>query len=360
MSKTKPSVPQDLTTLARWLALAPKPNLSELEARILGASADDYERMAEPARVALKWAWDEQPDVFFPLLKPWLTGSTDRLRQVAAGALPVAHEGWRDECQKVLKKLIVDADREVRVRAVDLMAEDPDGNLEQLKRWVKDEDPRVRQLVARHLVRVTTANVEKVLPLVEALCLDPDPDVHWTAAATLYDLHDREPRGTLDIGRRLAEHGDEDVRAAAAACFFEHVLADHFESLLPTMRSWLRTGGPELRWTLVRSLRFLRVTPRSLQLIRALFEDQDPEIRRRLVLALLDLYAAVGEQRRALCEILRRAREDASKRVRDVIDEGERRFGEGFDALVRPGESDGLGGEDEPFEGEPGDDDDDD
>ena len=110
---------------------------------------------------------------------------------------------------------------------------------------------------------------------------------------------------------------------------------------MPTMRSWLRAGDPWLRWTLVRSLRFVKVTARSLQLLRSLYEKGSPEIRRRVVSALLELHDPESDQSKALCEVIRRSRQDPSKRVRELILEGEERFGVDFDAP--PPEVDEMG-----------------
>lgn len=352
MTKTKLGVPSDVPTLHRWLGQDPKAHLKELEGAI--AKGATFERLAEPARIGLKWAWDEQPDVFFPLITPWLKGTNARLRRVAAGALPVSNPDQREKCVRLLKGLITDKDRDVRLTAIDLLAEDVVHQLDLIKRWAKDEDPAVRAVVVRHLQPVDVETLKQVLPLVEALAKDPHPDVHWAAATTLHELYDREPRGVLEVARAMADSPDESTRLAVASCFFEHVFADHFDALLPTLRAWLRGSSPELRWTLARSLRFLRITPRSLQLLRALYEDKEPEIRRRILLVILDLYEPRVEHRRALADLLHRAREDSSKRVRDVLEEGEARFGAGFELLALEGADDGSAYDDFVEEGEEG------
>ena len=122
MTKTKLGVPSDVPTLHRWLGQDPKAHLKELEGAI--AKGATFERLAEPARIGLKWAWDEQPDVFFPLITPWLKGTNARLRRVAAGALPVSNPDQREKCVRLLKGLITDKDRDVRLTAIDLLAED--------------------------------------------------------------------------------------------------------------------------------------------------------------------------------------------------------------------------------------------
>ena len=51
--------------------------------------------------------------------------------------------------------------------------------------------------------------------------------------------------------------------------------ADSFDHSFLLMRQWVRSGDARLRWTLAHSLRFARATPRSFQVLRALFEDRD-------------------------------------------------------------------------------------
>ncbi len=344
MTRTKESkgaaeaVPLDVSTLARWLQLQPQQNVKRLQAWVTKLPEAEWARAHELARVALQWAWDEQPDAFFPLMRPWLKSTTERLRLLATGALPLSHEKWRETSVKELKKLVTDKSRAVRAVAADLLAEDPTGQVEQTKKLAASDDLEVRTVVARHLAHAEGDGLKKLLPTLEALALDPKPEVHWAAAATLCDLHEREPRAVLEIARKMALSDDEDVRAAVAASFFENVLADSFDQLLPTIRGWLKAPEANLRWTLVRSLRFLRVTPRSLQLLKALYEDKDAEIRRRVVSVLIDLFDVRAEHGRAVGDLLRRAKIDQSKRVRDVVEEGEQRHAIDFDKVPRPGE----------------------
>ncbi|MCW8141332.1 MAG: HEAT repeat domain-containing protein [Planctomycetota bacterium] len=344
MTKTKESkaaaeaIPLDVPTLSRWLQLQPQQHVKRVQALVTKASEAEWARLQEGLRVALQWAWDEQPDVFFPLLRPWLKNTSERLRALAAGALPLSHETWRDASIKELKRLVTDKSRAVRVVAADLLVEDPASQVEQVRKLAASDDPEVRAVVARHLQAAEGETLKKLLPALEALCLDPRPEVHWAAAATLCDLHERDARAVLEIARKMALSPDEDIRAAVAASFFENVLADVFDQLLPTIRGWLKAPEANLRWTLVRSLRFLRVTPRSLQLLKALYEDKDPEIRRRVAAILVDLFDMRSEHGRALGELLRRAKGDQSKRVREIAEEGEERHGVDFDKLPRPGE----------------------
>ena len=338
-SKDAP-LPTDLPTLARWLAVDPKEHVKRLEAALLGLSAEEFSRRRDAARMALQWAWDEQPETFFPLLKHWLGDKAHvRLRWVATAALPISHEGVADKVERTLKKSLQDKDREVRLVAIDYLAEDVKGQLETVRKAARTPDPAVKAVVARHLAGVDVETLKKILPLLEELALDTAPEVHWQVAATLYDLYEREPRDVLKTARKMAEHPDPGPRAAVASSFFTHVFSDHFDQLQPTIRAWLKDGNPELRWTLVRALRFLRTTGRSLQLLRALYEDKDPEVRRRVVQHLVDVFDPGADYARPVAELLRRAKEDQSKRVREVAEEGEERLGVRFDALQLSGAS---------------------
>jgi hypothetical protein len=339
--KSKTSMPFELSTLVRWLALKPKEHFKELETRLARSSEAEYRRLQEPARVALRLAWDEQPDVFFPLANAWIKGSNARLRRVAAGALPVSHDRHAEKCLRALKKLSTDKDRETRLIAIDLLAEDPDKLLSQLAKWAKLPDPDVQAIVARHLRNVSTDLIKKALTILLELADQPEGDVPWNVASTLYDLHARENRAVLEVAHKMAVSQADSTRSAIAGSFFQLVFADHFDQLLPTLRSWLRVGEPELRWTLVRSLKFLRVTARSLQLLRALYEDRDPDVRRRVVVKLIESFDFESEQLRSVAELLRRAKEDHARRVREVAEDGEARLGVQFDKINYDGTFEG-------------------
>jgi HEAT repeat protein len=340
MVKAKaPQLPVDLPTLSRWLALDPKPHVAALAAWLEKADETSWPHTFLRARLALAWAWDAEPEVFFPLVSSWLKGTNVRLRRVATAALPVSHEAHREKCLKLLKKLSQDKDRQVRLIAMDFLTEDAEHNLDLIKKLAATPDPEVRSVLARHLQEIHPDSIKKAVPILELLGQDPDPKVHWAVASSLREIYDREARPALDVARQMAVSEDEGVRWAIAGGFFEHVFADNFDQLLPTIRSWLRQGDPNVRWTLVRALRFIKVNARSLQLLRALYEDSDPEIRRRVVQQLLDLFnPRGGDAYRSVGELLRRAKRDGAKRVREVVEEGESQLGIDFDTVPLPGE----------------------
>jgi HEAT repeat protein len=319
--KALAKIPTEIPTLSRWLGDDPKPRLEEVKGLVQKAGKERFARIADPYRIAIAWAWDENPETFFKLMNGWLSSDNPRLRQIAAGAMPLANEDYYAKSVKILKKLMTDGTREVRLTAIDVLAEDIDAHIELVKKWAKDEDSKVRETIARHL-HLTEAP-RKILPILEGLALDKDRDVHWRAASTLYDIYAVDPKGALEVAKKMAGHEDQDIRLAASLCFFEHVFADSFDHLFLLMRQWVRSGDPNLRWTLAHSLRFAKANPRSFQVLRALFEDRDPEIRRRVVWQLAEFFKKFEDPRLA-AELLRRALKDQAKRVRDMAEESER------------------------------------
>ena len=68
----------------------------------------------------------------------------------------------------------------------------------------------------------------------------------------------------------------------------------------------------------------------SSQRLRALYEDKDQDIRRRVVQLLIHTYDPLSDHRRAVTDLLRRAREDTSRRVRELVEEGHKTHGEEY------------------------------
>ena len=339
-SRAPGKIPSEIPTLSRWIADDPKPRLEEVKNLLLKAGKERFTKLLDPVRIAIAWAWDENPDVFYKLLGPWHSHESPRLRIVAAGALPLANEACHERSSKILKKMALDPDRDVRNHAIDILAEEVDGNFELVKRWAVDQDPAVREIVARHLHLTDTP--KKVLPLLEQLALDADPDVHWCSARALYDLHEREAKGALEVAKKMAASAVLDIRRAVAYSYFEHVFGDSFDHSFLLMRQWVRSGDANLRWTLAHSLRWAKPNARALQVLRALFEDRDPEIRVRVVTQLRDFFPRFEDARPA-AELLRRAQKDQAKKVRDTAAEAESALGIDLTAIPLP-----------PLEGEPG------
>jgi HEAT repeat protein len=330
----KQDLPLDIPNLGRWLAQDPEARLSRLRTVVLRASKKDYPRIAERARIALKIAWDARPDRVFGLTKTWVTGKEVRLRRLVAGSLPLSSLEFHDQALKLSRKFADDPDPGVRYQAIDHICEAINEHLDLAERWLKDPDPEVRAIVARRLRGLSTDLIKPRIELFHPLARDPHPEVAWALASTLAELYEREPRPVIETMRLLATSEHETMRAAAAACFFEHVFADSFDQLLPTMRAWLRTGEPNLRWTLVRSLRFIGLTPRSMQLIRGLYEEPEPKIRARLVQSMIDLFDPAEEASGMLVPLLVRASQDTYKVVREAAALGSERYGEEFDLAL--------------------------
>ncbi|MBL4850540.1 MAG: hypothetical protein JKY65_33905 [Planctomycetes bacterium] len=331
----KQDLPLDIPNLGRWLAQDPEGRLPRLKTVVTRASKKDYPRIAERSRIALKIAWDAHPDRVFALTKTWVAGKEVRLRRLVAGSLPLSSIEFHDQAFKLCRKLADDPDPEVRYLAVDFICEAINDHLDLAERWLKDPDPKVRAIVARRLRGLSTDLIKPRIALFHPLARDSHEDVAWALASTLAELYEREPRPVIETMRLLATSEHETMRAAAAACFFEHVFADSFDQLLPTMRSWLRVGDTNLRWTLVRSLRFLRLTPRSMQLIRGLYEDPDPKIRARLVQSMIDLFDPEEEASAMLVPLLVRAGQDTYKAVRDAVAVGSERYGDAFELALK-------------------------
>jgi hypothetical protein len=333
-------IPTEIPTLSRWIADDPKPRLEEVKGVLGKAGKDRFVKLLDPVRIAIAWAWDEDPEHFFKLMQGWFNSENPRLRSVATGAMPLSNELYHERSVKVLKKMALDPDRDVRNRAIDILAEEVDRNIELVKRWAVDQDQAVREIVARHLHLSDTP--KRVLPIVEQLALDADPDVHWSAARALYDLHEREAKGSLEVAKKMAASGEIDIRRAVAYSYFEHIFGDAFDHSFLLMRQWVRSGDANLRWTLAHSLRWAKPNARALQVLRALFEDRDPEIRTRVVMQLKDFFPRFEDVRPA-AELLRRAQKDTVKKVRDTAEDAEVALGIELASIPLP-----------PVEGEPG------
>lgn len=331
----KQDLPLDIPNLGRWLAQDPEERLPRLKTLVSRATKKDYPRIAERARIALKIAWDARPDRVFALTKTWVSGKDVRLRRLVAGSLPLSSDDFSAHALDLCRKLADDPDPEVRYLAVDHICEAINEHLDLAARWLSDPDPQVRAIVVRRLRDLATDQIKPRIELFHPLARDPEPEVAWALASTMAELYEREPRPVIETMRLLAMSEHETIRTAAAACFFEHVFSDSFDQLLPTMRAWLRVGDTNLRWTLVRSLRFVELNARSMQLIRGLYEEPDPKIRARLVQAMVDLFDPVSESRRMLVPLLIRASQDTYKAVREAVAVGVEKHGEEFELALK-------------------------
>ncbi|MCA8925318.1 MAG: hypothetical protein KDD82_26140 [Planctomycetes bacterium] len=337
MAKAQSPLPLDLPTLSRALEDDPEGRLEQLKREVLKASEAQFEVQEEGYRVALMWAWDELPKVFNKPLLAWASASQARLRRLAAGAAPLSHNEFGEKSKKLLKKLCGDKDRGVRLVSMDRLLDDLPESLELAKRWTKSDDPTVRAMVAQRVRNVPTPEIPRSLEVLALLAEDPEPEVHYAVASSYWDLYEREPREVLRAVRGMAESEVESIRWAAALNFMQHLLADRFEATRATLRSWLRDGRPELRWTLARSILFLTVNGQSLPILRMLFEDKDPSNRARVVQHLIGAFDPLAEHYPSVARILRRAVSDGDAAVRAAASAGEDKLGLDFAKLPDDG-----------------------
>ncbi|MEZ6184754.1 MAG: HEAT repeat domain-containing protein [Planctomycetota bacterium] len=336
MAKT-PTLPHDLPTLSRVLVADPKGVLPVLKRELLKLSEPQFTEREEGYRMALMWAWDEVPKELGKELGAWANAREARLRRLAAGAVPLSSPEHGPKGKKLLKKLTADKDRGVRLMAMDRLLDDLPESLELAKRWVKHTDPGVRAMVAQRVRNVPTPDIPRSLEVLDQLNLDPEPAVHYAVASSYWDLYEREPREALRSVRAMAESEDESIRWAAALNFMQHLLADRFEATRATLRSWLRDGRPELRWTLARSILFLTVNAQSLPILRMLFEDKDPGNRARVVEHLVGAFDPLAEHYPSVARILRRSVDDQDSVVRAAASAGEDKLGLDFAKLPEDG-----------------------
>ena len=77
-----------------------------------------------------------------------------------------------------------------------------------------------------------------VIARAEAVLVQPPArtgqvDPRWLALIDVSDLIEAHPEDVWPFVERWGSHGDDDVRAAVAACLLEHLLEHHFEAFFP-------------------------------------------------------------------------------------------------------------------------------
>ena len=299
----------DAIDLARWLVLDPPNRLAELARALRGLDSDGYDAAYEIARAALQWAWDERPQEFGKHAEGWLTHRTLRMRLLALGAVPTVHPEVAPVARAHLEAALEDRNRDVRRLAIDRVAQHVDGELERVRGWATDPDLEVRRRITQHLGQIGPDGFASGRDIFEALARDPgNAEVAWALAGALWDLYDRESRAAFDVARLLSTHDTPEVRWAAVGGFFEPVFADHLDGLLPTLRAWLRSDDAHSYWTIARSLRFVRLTPRALNVLRILFDDPTGDARPFVIDLLADRFDARQETSRASVDLLLRAK----------------------------------------------------
>lgn len=324
MSASTTTPPSDPGQLARWLLARPKARITKLRKHLHGAGADRFTQLQPGVRVALHEAWDEDPETFFELLEPWRKGRNTKFRALYAAALPMLEEPAGARCRARLLELAADRSRDVRLVAVERLCRELEHIPVEAARFARDRDPGIRELVARGLAEL--GPVAEFREVFLAVCLDRNVDVHWAAAAALPRVHERDESLARELGQLMAESDDIDIRWAVAVNYLEPLFAEQFERIVPTLRQWVRTGDRSLKWTLVHSLRFVPSSPRLTALLRLLFEDRDPVIRRRVLWQLGQLVGKV--ERSEVAALLDAAAGDGSRKVREQAERTEQAFRE--------------------------------
>jgi hypothetical protein len=74
-------------------------------------------------------------------------------------------------------------------------------------------------------------HAERILPGKPAP--DGKRDPRWQAIIKVGGYIESHPAEVWRFARKCGAHPDADLRAAVATCLIEHLLADHFESIIP-------------------------------------------------------------------------------------------------------------------------------
>lgn len=309
----KSAIPTDIPLLSRWLSVSPKKRLAELKRHVTASDRKGFLSLGPCLRVAIMEAWDEEPEQFFEAMDGWRRSRNPRVRSLVAGAVPLIDGPRFNEALDLLRQMARDSVRDVRLIAVERLCGEIDAVPEEIQRFSIDKDPKVREFVALYLRELR--DVESFQFVIETLCLDRNSDVHWAAAASLHALHERAEAVVKDCAHKMAESEDVDIRWAIATNYYDLLLGENFERLTTMIRQWIRSGSRQLKWTLAHSLRYTTPSPRLIMLLKTLYEDKDPVIRRRVVWQIGQKYALADDNE--MMALLTKAELDSSKKVRE-------------------------------------------
>jgi hypothetical protein len=318
------AIPTDIPLLARWLSAAPKKRLGELKRLVTGSDRKKFHSLGPCFRAALIEAWDEEPDLFFETMDGWRRSRNPRIRSLVAGAVPLIDGPRFNEALDLLRQMARDSAREVRLVAVERLCGEIDAVAEEIQRFAVDKDPKIREFVAHHLREIR--QVEDFKEVIELLCLDRNNDVHWAAAASLYALHDRAEAIVKECAHKMASSEDLDIRWAVVTSYYDFLFGENFERLTTMMRQWIRSGNRQLKWTLVHSLRYTNPSPRLIMLLKTLYADKDPIIRRRVIWQLGQKQGFHDDSE--ILALLEKALVDSSKKVREQSELSKKRLTE--------------------------------
>lgn len=270
-----------------WLLEDPEKRLKDFRKGIHKVPQEDFEFHEGAWRGALLEAWDQQPETFFELLEEWKNARKPRLRALVAGAAPLLIDEYTQQSLNWLKELSRDTNKTVRMVAIERLCGEIDALPEEMKRFARDKDAEVRQLVAYYLGE--SRKVSQYEDILCELANDPEPAVHWSATASIHRLFEKDSSILKDGLKQLAGHSDINIRWAIVINHFEPLFAEYFDRYMGLMRQWLRSGEAELRWTLVHSLRYTKATPPLQIILGHLLEDKDPVIRCRVFWQMAEL-----------------------------------------------------------------------
>ncbi len=299
-----------------WILESPKERLEEIRSHVLRADAERLERVSNLIEIAISTAWAERTKEMTRLLNGWLKDRSPKIRRLAVASIPLGCDepAAYEKCRRLLRGMLKDPAREVRLTAISVLAEDPDRNLDLVRKWVKDPDARTREIATRSLH--LAERLESILPLLKHLVVDRDSEVHWAAASVLYDVYERSTKEVLEVAKLMAASEDQDVRWAAAMSFFEHVFADGGEHVMSLMRQWSKHDDANLRWTLAHSMRFVRAD-KTLPMFRNLLRDEDAHVRRRVIWQVWEHFGSFPNMAQA-AELLQMGVSDPSPLVRQM------------------------------------------
>ena len=318
------TIPTDILLLGRWLSASPKKRLAELKRHVTGSDRKSFLTIGPCLRVAIMEAWDEDPDLFFEAMDAWRRSRNPRVRSLVAGSVPLIDGPRFNEALDLLRQMARDTVRDVRLIAVERLCGEIDAVPEEIQRFSIDKDPKVREFVALYLRELR--DVESFQFVIETLCLDRNSDVHWAAAASLHALHERADAIVKDCAQKMAESEDVDIRWAVATNYYDFLFGENFERMTTMIRQWIRSGSRPLKWTLAHSLRFTAPSPRLIMLLKTLYEDKDPVIRRRVVWQIGQKYALADDNE--MMALLTKAENDSSKKVREQAEQSKKNLKE--------------------------------
>jgi HEAT repeat protein len=223
-------------------------------------------------------------------IAPWLlrfvkTGPEDLRDEALETWATLLNGRARASDIKELEALALDArelGRDLRralVTAVTKFADEGAGAL--LQRLAADQDPEIREQVARSLYLDADENLPGRFEMVAALTRDGDVSVRRAAASALAPFTDNPT--AMQLGVEIANNDPSpDVRAEA----LEAIALSHYhgmlELVLGTYHAHLASPSSEVRKAIAGRLSALPADPRVAALVQALLGDSSSEVRKRM------------------------------------------------------------------------------